>query len=208
MPARTVTMALVFGSVVSLLASVAGAQQPLRAAGTLSKVDGKKLTITSAEDNVTTTTVVTCDDATQVTRDGEKSPAAVGDLKAGMTVRVYYAKPDNVAKAVRIANPAGPGAAANGTAAAAPATPAAATPPTRVAGTLSRIDGKTVTIASTGDSKAVITCNDRTSIAVEGNKAGAKFEDLKVGMAVRAYYTPADNVAKGIFVVTTPPAAK
>ncbi len=61
---------------------------------------GRKLTITSADDNVTTTTVVACDDATQVTRDGEKSPATGGDRKPGMAVRVSYAKPDNVAKGI------------------------------------------------------------------------------------------------------------
>ena len=73
-----------------------------------------------------------------------------------------------------------------------------------ITGQLTKIDGKTLTITmGKGTKNTVITCNDATKISRKGDKSGtqAKFEDLQVGQAVRAYYTKADNVAVAVIIV-------
>ncbi len=78
------------------------------------------------------------------------------------------------------------------------------TKPVRVAGELTKIDGKSLTITTgTGaDAKStVVTCNAATKISWD-NKPGvpAKFKDLKVGQQVRAYCNQADNVALHVHI--------
>ena len=88
---------------------------------------------------------------------------------------------------------------------AAQTTPAAV----RVAGQLTKIDGKALTITTTVSGLArdtIITCNDATKFSRDGDKPGTqlKFEDLKVGQQVRAYYTKAENIALAVIIAAAP----
>ena len=85
--------------------------------------------------------------------------------------------------------------------------------PVRVAGQISKIEGKAVTITATVDNATkdtVITCNDATKYRRDGAPgsapSNAKFEDLQVGQQVRAYYTAADKIATTIIIANAPPA--
>lgn len=85
--------------------SVLAADAPVRVAGTLSKIEGKTLTITTTAENESKDTVINCNDATKFARDGDKSPVKFTDLKVGQSVRAYYIKATNIALAVIIAKP-------------------------------------------------------------------------------------------------------
>ena len=81
--------------------------------------------------------------------------------------------------------------------------------PARVAGQLSKIDGKNFTITGETDGKdTVITCNDATQYRQDGSKDPVTFDTFKVGQKVRAYYRAADNVAVTVILAAataTPP---
>jgi hypothetical protein len=77
---------------------------------------------------------------------------------------------------------------------AAPAEPGTRNP-ARVAGPLTKIDGKALTIGET-----VITCNDATKFSSEGSHAPGKFQDLQVGQPVRAYYSKTDSAALAVII--------
>ena len=64
----------------------------------------------------------------------------------------------------------------------------------RIAGELTRIDGKALAIGGT-----VVTCNDATKVSRDGG-GQASFSDLQVGQQVRAYCTPSDLVAQTIHI--------
>jgi hypothetical protein len=68
----------------------------------------------------------------------------------------------------------------------------------RVAGQLTKIEGKALTITADGKD-TVITCTDATKFSRDGSGA-ARFEDLQVGQPVRAYYTAADNTAQAVII--------
>lgn len=102
---RTTMVALLVGLVVFAFTTSAIAADAVRVAGQLSKIAGKTLTITTAGDDGTKDTVITCNEATKFGRDGDKSPAKFTDLKVGLSVRAYYTKAGNVAMAVIIAKP-------------------------------------------------------------------------------------------------------
>jgi len=69
------------------------------------------------------------------------------------------------------------------------------TKPVRIAGKITKIEGKAVTIDAT-----VVTCNDATKVSRDGQTAPAKFEDLQVGQEVRAYCTPTDKIVLHIHI--------
>ena len=87
---------------------------------------------------------------------------------------------------------------------------------TKLVGQLMKIDGKSLTITVKDGDKStdtVITCNDATKITQQGEEkkpAPAKFEDLKVGQQVTAFYN-AEKVAVGVMIMkaaaTAAPAA-
>ena len=52
-----------------------------------------------------TCTVVTCNDATKINRDGDPSPLKFTDLKVGQSVRAYCDKKTHIAAHVHIAKP-------------------------------------------------------------------------------------------------------
>lgn len=79
------------------------------------------------------------------------------------------------------------------------ATLAADAKPVRIAGQLTKIEGKVLTITD-GGKDTVVTCNDATKVKRDGQEAPAKFEDLQVGQHVRAYCTPTDHVAVNVFI--------
>jgi hypothetical protein len=72
---------------------------------------------------------------------------------------------------------------------------AADTKPVRIAGKITKIEGKSVTIADT-----VVTCNDASKIKRDGQSAPGTFADLAVGQEVRAYCTPGDNIVLNLFI--------
>ena len=77
----------------------------------------------------------------------------------------------------------------------------------RVAGQLTKIEGKALTITTTVDGVAndtVVTCNDATKFARDGDKTPVTFNDLKVGQSVRSYYNKADNVAAAVIIAAAP----
>jgi len=71
----------------------------------------------------------------------------------------------------------------------------------RIAGQLTKIEGKVLTITADGKD-TVITCNDATKIGRDGGKA--TFGDLQVGLPVRAYYSKTDSVASAVFIAKAP----
>lgn len=103
---RKMMVALLVGLVGSAFTTSAiAADTPVRVAGKLSKIEGKTLTITTTADNETKDTIITCNDATRVGRDGDKSAVKFTELKVGQSVRAYYTKATNIAVAVIIAKP-------------------------------------------------------------------------------------------------------
>lgn len=78
----------------------------------------------------------------------------------------------------------------------------------RVAGQVTKIDGKTLTIIATDGKDAVITCTDATKISRDGDKSivPATFEDVQVGQSVRAYYSKTDNSAAAVIIAKSVPA--
>ena len=183
MSRRTLLVAFLIGLVGMVFAIPAMAQDSknaVRLVGQLTKIEGKALTITEGGKD----TVVTCNDMTKFGRDSDKATVKLEDLKIGQPVRTYYDKTTNVALIVRIAD--APGAA-----------PIVKPPPTRVAGQLTKIEGKTLTITE-GGKETVISCNEATKFVRDGDKTPAKFEDLKVGQSVRSYYQ--NNVAMAVMI--------
>ena len=177
---RTMLGAMLIGFVGAIWMPAALAEtNAVRTAGQLTKIDGKTLTIAPSAGQET---VITCDDATKISRDGGQ--ATFGDLQVGKQIRAYYGPADHLAKAVIIAKDS-------------VEPPPPATIPTRVAGQLTKIDGKTLTITTDGK-ETVITCNDATKIGRDGGKA--TFGDLQVGLPVRTYYSKSDNVASAVFI--------
>lgn len=77
---------------------------------------------------------------------------------------------------------------------------AADTETVRIAGKLTKIDGKALTITGTDGKATVVTCNDASKVSRDGQTEPAKFEDLKVGQEVRAYCTKADNIVQHIHI--------
>jgi hypothetical protein len=67
----------------------------------------------------------------------------------------------------------------------------------RLAGELTKIDGKALTITADGKG-TVVTCDDATKIGRGGGQA--TFADLRVGQSVRAYHSKSGNVAAAVFV--------
>jgi hypothetical protein len=82
---------------------------------------------------------------------------------------------------------------------------AADTKPVRIAGKLTKIDGKALTITDKDGKETVVTCNDATKVHRDGDTPSkqAKFADLQVGQQVRAYCTKADKVVLGIHIAKT-----
>ena len=79
------------------------------------------------------------------------------------------------------------------------------TSPVRVAGKLTKIDGKALSIAADDGSDVTITVNDATKFRRDGDKdAAVTLADLQVGQSVRAYYNKADNVATAVIIAKTP----
>ena len=189
MSMRKMLMAALVGLTGILFAAPANAadnQQAIRLVGQLTKIEGKSFTITDAGKD----TVVTCNEATRLGRDGDKVPAKLEDFKVGLPVRSYYDKTTNVAMVVMIVNPNAP-------------KPTVAAPPAiRIAGQLTKIDGKALTITE-GGKDVVITCNEATKFHRDGDPTPTKFEDLKVGQSVRSYYNKADNVAGAVIIAKT-----
>lgn len=72
--------------------------KPVRIAGQLTKIDGMALTITDGGKD----TVVTCNEATKVNRDGNNTPLKFEDLKVGQHIRAYCTPTDHVALHVHI----------------------------------------------------------------------------------------------------------
>ena len=71
----------------------------------------------------------------------------------------------------------------------------------RLVGTLAKIDGKKLTIASTTDKESkptVVTCNDSTKVRRDVGNAVLKLADLKVGQTVRVYYIKSNNIATAV----------
>ena len=91
-----------------------GGMQFKRAAGKLTKIDGKALTISVTENGATSDVVVTCTDQTRIFKNaqpaagaprGARGPGAGAkfeDLKVGQEVMAGYSAGDNVARMVRI----------------------------------------------------------------------------------------------------------
>lgn len=76
--------------------------------------------------------------------------------------------------------------------------------PVRLAGQLTKIDGKNFTIASETDGKeTTIICNDATQYRQDGSKDPVTLGTFKVGQKVRAYYRAADNVALTVILAQT-----
>ncbi len=75
----------------------------------------------------------------------------------------------------------------------------AADKPIRLAGKITKIDGKALTISVDGK-ETTITCNDATKFRRDGQSGASKFEDLQVGQSVRAYYLAADNTAQSVII--------
>jgi hypothetical protein len=183
MSRRTLLVAFLIGLVGMVFAIPAMAQDSknaIRIVGQLTKIEGKALTITDGGKE----TVVTCNDATKVGRDSDKATLTFADLKVGQPVRSYYDKTNNIAIIVRIAD-------------APTTTTAKPPPPTRIAGQLTKIEGKTLTITE-GGKETVVTCNDATKVIRDGDKTPAKFEDLQVGQSVRSYYK--DSIVLAIMI--------
>ena len=70
---------------------------------------------------------------------------------------------------------------------------------TDVAGHLTKIDGKTLTIDSNARQSTVVTCNGATRFSQSGGQA--KFENLKVGEQVWAHYSKTDNTASEVTIL-------
>jgi hypothetical protein len=194
MSTRTMPLALMTGVMGLVFTTAAFAQNTnaVRVAGQLTKIDGKTLTIATTGAQPAET-AITCNDQTKFVRDGEKAAATFADLQVGQPVRAYYTSSGKIALAVMIATPS--------------SVPPPSAAVTRVAGQLTKIDGKALTIATgENDSEAtVVTCTDKTSFRREGDRSGtqAKFEDLQVGQAVRVYCT-ADKTALGVIIASAP----
>jgi hypothetical protein len=173
--------------------------------GQLKKIEGKALTLTTPVGSALQETVITCDGLTKFSRRGDKvTPAAFDDLKIGQSLRAYYDRTDNVALGVIIVDsPAPPRP-----------TPSPLRQASRVAGLITKIDGKALTIATVANgasSVVVVICNDATKFSRAGDKTATEvtFADLKLGMLARCYYTSADNAALAIVLssVTAPAVA-
>ena len=80
--------------------ALAGAEdtKPVRIAGQLTKIEGLALTITDGGKD----TVVTCNEATKINRDGNTTALKFEDLKVGQHVRAYCTPTDHVALHVHI----------------------------------------------------------------------------------------------------------
>ena len=91
---RQTILAVVVIGLVAFAFTAAGAAdtKPVRIAGQLTKIDGMALTITDGGKD----TVVTCNDATKVNRDGDKTPGKFSDLQVGQHVRAYCTPTDHV----------------------------------------------------------------------------------------------------------------
>ena len=83
--------------------SAIAADNPVRVAGKLTKIDGNKITITTTATNEAKDTVITCDEATKISRDGDPAALKFTDLKVGQSVRAYYNKDTKIALHVHIA---------------------------------------------------------------------------------------------------------
>ena len=72
----------------------------------------------------------------------------------------------------------------------------------RVAGQLTRIDGRNLTIVSTAGQEVVVLYTEATKISRKGpnSEEALKYEDLKVGQQVRAYYSNNDKAVFGIII--------
>ena len=96
---RTLLTALVIGLVAfAFTAAFAADAKPVRIAGQLTKIDGMALTITEGGKD----TVVTCNEATKINRDGSSTPLKFEDLKVGQHIRAYCTPTDHVALHVHI----------------------------------------------------------------------------------------------------------
>ena len=72
--------------------------------------------------------------------------------------------------------------------------------PIRLAGKLTKIAGKTLTITTDNGTATAIICHDATKLGRDGVKSAVKFTDLKVGQPVRAYYTKPENISIAVFI--------
>ena len=85
----------------------------------------------------------------------------------------------------------------------------------RVGGQLTKIDGKSLTLAvksGDGTKDVVVTIADVTKVSTREDTKGAKpvdakVEDLKVGQSVRVNYDKTTNVAASIIIMVKPAAA-
>lgn len=78
----------------------------------------------------------------------------------------------------------------------------------RVSGLLTKVDGAALTIASVTGQEVVLRYTEATKISHEGPTAEVplKYEDLKAGQQVRAYYSNTDKAVIGIIIANTPTA--
>lgn len=184
MATRTVALALLLAAVgfVSVSPALGEGTKPEPIQGQLTKIDGKRLTVTSAGAVV----VVACDDQTKLSREAAPGTAAkFEDLQVGQMLKGYYRPADGVALAVVIAG--------NGTL------------PKMIAfrGEVVSIEGSKLTITAAG-STTIIACGDATKFTQEGGTpGGAKFGDVKVGQTVFGYYARADGIAKAVVIART-----
>ncbi len=77
----------------------------------------------------------------------------------------------------------------------------------RLVGKLTKIAGKTLTVASTADDgskNVVITCDDATKFRCDAANACVKFADIKVGQTVRVYYTKSKNNIAALVNIAKP----
>jgi hypothetical protein len=175
-------------------------QPAARVAGILAHIAGRVLTITEAGKD----TVITCNDATKYGRDGG-GQAGFEDLKVGQSVRAYVTA-DNVALNVFIAKSASPPAPPE------PIQPAPSPQPTgRVAGVLTHVAGKALTIITVSETAAtatVITCNDATKFyrEADGKRSAVSFDALQVGQPLRAYYST--GMIAGVVIIVQVTAAQ
>lgn len=72
----------------------------------------------------------------------------------------------------------------------------------RVAGQLAKIDGKMLTIATTEGREITLIYTGATKISRAGANSSQplKYEDLKVGQQVRAYYSNYDKAVFGVII--------
>ena len=152
--------------------------------GTVKKVDGKAITVTTGKGDKAKEVVVETDDSTKFTIDHE--PAKLADIKEGEIVAVTPS--EGVAHHVDVN------------------TQHKDKKHAVVHGIVKKVDGKAITVTvGTGEAKdVVVETDDTTKFTVDHEPA--KLEDIKAGELIAA--TPAEGVAHHVDLNTSHKAAK